>query len=285
MATGWRARQGQSGVGAAARRRTEAHGRAERGGSSGLGYLERAGRLERARATPAGPGDSSGPGGLQRARATQAGPDGHQGRRSGTRWYSSVWVLVTSSAQAAQALCWLRQSTQTIWRVAALARPQNAHSASMARAGVRPGGVASRLALVWCWLRQARARVRPAARVRAQRPSAKCLGPAAATPIGAGCGERAADRVRRANSSSTSDGKLPALAASSPIGASCGSTGPDRVQLRIRTQGRAAKCARELRLLRALARPGLRTHGGQWVWPEEPGTVKLEVHTETMGLG
>ena len=88
MATGWRARQGQSGVGAAARRRTEAHGRAERGGSSGLGYLERAGRLERARATPAGPGVSSAPGRLKRARTAIRGG----GRGPGGTARSGCWL-------------------------------------------------------------------------------------------------------------------------------------------------------------------------------------------------
>src|SRR5437764_14852808 len=68
------------------------------------------------------------------------------GGSQATRWYSSVSTLVSSSAQAGQALWSVWQSSHDTWRVAPLAQPQNAHSPSMADVGVRLGRVARRVA-------------------------------------------------------------------------------------------------------------------------------------------
>src|SRR5256885_394030 len=68
------------------------------------------------------------------------------GGAQATRRYSSVSTLVSSSAHTGQALWSGWQSSPHTSRVAPLARPQNAHSPSMADVGVRLGRVARRVA-------------------------------------------------------------------------------------------------------------------------------------------
>ena len=197
--------------------------------------LERAGRLERARATPAGRGGSSGSRTVVRGGGRGPGGTARSGcwlplqrrRRRRCAGYGSPHRLPGM---------WRR------WRDRRMHTPRPWRGLVYARAALLHG-----LPTVWCWLQQARppsasgvriraaegiwranssGRARPACEFELNVRRERVWAQAASTPIPAGCGERGPDRVRQRDNSGGTSAHVVVPAAATPIGAGAASERP-----------------------------------------------------------